>query len=254
MQNPHQIKPEIGKLPKHVVDQIPLVLYIPPPPDAIEAASSLPNKSTSPPVHGYPPTRKPSTQKKKPKWRFAFLRRKRRSVRSDSAKGKGATNDGRERETDPEKMTWEERWEPGEYPFVRLEGNRAVCAICLLDFEPPKRIDGAGEDPDEKVREEGEHEHAAGDDASEKVDLEAGAGDDNEDGAQEDESVHEVQVDEVTEEERVQLRLDDAGEGAVPLRLLECGHVFHVRVHACFLYALYLCLFGIHSKPVSTRG
>jgi hypothetical protein len=27
-----------------------------------------------------------------------------------------------------------------------------------------------------------------------------------------------------------QLKLEDAGEGAVPLRLLACGHVFHVRV------------------------
>jgi hypothetical protein len=25
------------------------------------------------------------------------------------------------------------------------------------------------------------------------------------------------------------LRLEDAGEGVQPLRLLECGHVFHVR-------------------------
>ena len=241
LQNPHQIKPEIGKLPKHIVDQIPLVLYIPPPPDAIDASTSSPTKPASTPAHGYPPTRKPSSQKKKPRWRFAFFRRKRRSVRSDGEKGKEATSDGRERERDPEKMTWEERWEPGEYPFVRLEGNRAVCAICLLDFEPPKRIDGAGEDPDDKVGETDGHGDAVGDDASEKVGLEdVGAGDDDDDGVQGDESVHEVQVGEVTEEEREQLRLDDAGEGAVPLRLLECGHVFHVCVCA-FPYERYSC-------------
>lgn len=35
---------------------------------------------------------------------------------------------------------WEDQWEKSALPFVRLEGNRAVCAICLMDFdEPPKR-------------------------------------------------------------------------------------------------------------------
>lgn len=141
--------------------------------------------------------------------------------------------DARERKTDPERMTWEERWEPGEYPFVRLEGNRAVCAICLLDFEPPKRIDGADADANLAIEGSDENVHevdAAGDDTGEKVELEVA---EEEDDAQEDGSVHEVQVDEVTVEERQQLRLDDAGEGAVPLRLLGCGHVFHVRVFVC---------------------
>lgn len=239
LQNPHQIKPEIGKLPKHIVDQIPLVLYIPPP-DAPDADAGSPAKSALPSAHNYPPTPTPSTQKKKPKWRFAFLRRRKRKGAGGKSTGEGGkgTRDGRTRETDPEKMTWEERWEPGEYPFVRLEGNRAVCAICLLDFEPPKRIDGAdGEEKpaveeggDEQVREAG----ATGDDSSEKVDLDLEAGAKEGDGdAREDDSVHEVQVGEVTEEERQQLRLDDAGEGAVPLRLLKCGHVFHVRVYVC---------------------
>ncbi|KAI0728158.1 hypothetical protein C8Q72DRAFT_836159 [Fomitopsis betulina] len=225
LQNPHQIKPEIGKLPKHTVHQIPLVLYIPPP-DAEDAATASPTKSASP-AHNYPPTRNPLTQKRKPKWRFAFLRRKRNYAAGETVGGEQDMMDARERKTDPERMTWEERWEPGEYPFVRLEGNRAVCAICLLDFEPPKRIDGADADANLAIEGSDENVHevdAAGDDTGEKVELEVA---EEEDDAQEDGSVHEVQVDEVTVEERQQLRLDDAGEGAVPLRLLGCGHVFH---------------------------
>ena len=37
-------------------------------------------------------------------------------------------------------------------------------------------------------------------------------------------------MEEVTEEERDALKLNDAGEGAQPLRLLSCGHVFHVSI------------------------
>ena len=40
----------------------------------------------------------------------------------------------------------------------------------------------------------------------------------------------EIQVEEVTEEERNALQLSDAGEGAQQLRLLTCGHVFHVSI------------------------
>ncbi|KAG9121383.1 hypothetical protein FRC07_002679 [Ceratobasidium sp. 392] len=38
-------------------------------------------------------------------------------------------------EDDPEAI-----WQKTKYPFVRLEPNRAVCAICHVDFEPPKRV------------------------------------------------------------------------------------------------------------------
>jgi len=40
---------------------------------------------------------------------------------------------------------WEANWELGEYPFVALEGSRAACAICLMDFEEPKRKEVTGE-------------------------------------------------------------------------------------------------------------
>ncbi|KAG9121384.1 hypothetical protein FRC07_002680 [Ceratobasidium sp. 392] len=38
-------------------------------------------------------------------------------------------------EDDPEAI-----WQKTEHPFVRLEPNQAVCAICYVDFEPPKRV------------------------------------------------------------------------------------------------------------------
>lgn len=121
-------------------------------------------------------------------------------------------------DVDPEKMAWEDRWEPGEHPFVRLEGNRAVCAICLLDFEEPRRVDGAVPDETPAPRAVVSVDEVA----QNKENLKA------EEGA--DEEVQEIRVEEVTQEERDRLRLDDAGEGAQPLRLLFCGHVFHVSV------------------------
>lgn len=105
---------------------------------------------------------------------------------------------------DPE--TWEDHWEQSEYPFVRLEGNRAACAICLMDFEEPKRLSGAPKEED-MIKEEGTPT------ASPRTR----------------EQEVEIPVERITEEERDALpRLEDTGEGPQPLRLLACGHVFHV--------------------------
>jgi hypothetical protein len=193
LQNPHAIKPEIGKLSKSVVDRIPLVLYIPPPPEDDASKDSIIAQPS--PAHLYPP--KPPLPSP-PRRRFKFLR-----IRSP-VKGKSKTQKDEDKsdERNPSNNgdSWEENWEQGEHPFVRLEGNRAACAICLMDFEAPKRIN------------------------DEKEELTLGEGD---------ESLDEQQPtnkssDDVTEE--VRLRLKDAGEGPQPLRLLGCGHVFHVRV------------------------
>ncbi|KAH7913172.1 hypothetical protein BJ138DRAFT_1146735 [Hygrophoropsis aurantiaca] len=209
LQNPHYIKPEIGKLPKSIVDRIPLVIYIPPPPDD-ESPISFPK-----PIHNYPP--KPPAPKVAKK-RFAFLRKKaskdkgsangRSSAEGKNPNGKGAGG------VDNELETWEDLWEQGEYPFVRLEGNRATCAICLMDFEEPKKVGGAstkaseGEKPEEmKQTQEGKEPFPA---------IASG------------EETTEIAVENITEEERENLpRLEDAGEGPQPLRLLACGHVFH---------------------------
>ncbi|KAI0319162.1 hypothetical protein OF83DRAFT_1282114 [Amylostereum chailletii] len=185
MQNPHYINPEIGKLSRSIVESIPLVIYIPPPPDEPSGPITLP-----PGVYAYPP--KPQTSSP-PRRRFRFLRLK---TKPKVTKDGVVTEDAKDTDRPP---AWEDNWEKSEYPFVRLEGNRAACAICLMDFEEPKRVDGEGkeditvEDKDEvgNVKRVTSHTHVHG----------------------------------VGDASRV--RLEDAGEGSQPLRLLACGHVFH---------------------------
>jgi len=180
LQNPHSIKPEIGKLSKAAVDKIPLVLYIPTPED--HESDPIPKPS---PAHTYPPT---SPKPKPPKRRFFFLRKKKPGETASKEKGKaqGGSSSG---------DSWEDNWEKGEYPFVRLEGNRAACAICLMDFDEPKRVGGN-----------------------------LGKGD--KDGKDDDTEAKGAEG-EVTRPHE-ELKLEDAGEGPQPLRLLACGHVFHV--------------------------
>ena len=187
LQHPN-INPEIGKLPKSVVDRIPLVIYIPPPPEGVKSAvGGRP--------HSYPPNFTTGSQP-----RFKLLRRfrkKRDATASDAKNDATIDMEG--------SMLWEANWELGEYPFVALEGNRAACAICLMDFEEPKRKVQAGEgssNPGDTSR------------AINNVDISRG-------------------------EEQDKLQLVDAGEGVQPLRLLACSHVFHVclfpslfRLHA----------------------
>ncbi|KAG2150474.1 hypothetical protein DEU56DRAFT_780188 [Suillus clintonianus] len=204
LQNPHYIKPEIEKLPKAIVERIPLVIYIPPPPEDDGKAQPI---SLPKPVHSYPP--KPPASRT-PRRRFAFFRR-RPANKSDQGvetrDGKpGAKSDAKDAET------WEDTWEQCEYPFVRLEGNRAACAICLMDFEEPKRLSTAAETSTTEKREE---EQAAV--APAEVNP----------SRQREEEV-EIPVERITEEERGGLpHLEDAGVGPQPLRLLACGHVFH---------------------------
>jgi len=225
LQNPHYIKPEIGKLPKSVVDQIPLVLYIPPPPDEPVSSNGGKPVPIPSPSYSYPPKRKTSAAA--PKRRFAFMRIRKNKVNNMSGLGslneKNAGPSGKRGrgDVDPEKATWEDRWESSEYPFVRLEGNRAVCAICLLDFEEPKRVGGIDE------AETKPNDHIIASPTGDGTSQPASPGDKEGDSPDSLQPVQEVQVEEVTQEERDRLKLDDAGEGAQPLRLLGCGHVFH---------------------------
>jgi hypothetical protein len=183
------IKPEIGKLPKAIVDRIPLVIYIPPPPDDPgNGPITVPDA-----VYAYPP--RPVPPKKPSKRRFAFLRLN--SKESNKSAGSGEKGQGT-KSPPAEPATWEDHWEQGDYPFVRLEGNRAACAICLMDFEEPKRVVGIATPP------------------VENADANTAA-------------VQEIRVERQTvAEAEAHLRLTDAGAGAQPLRLLTCGHVFHV--------------------------
>jgi hypothetical protein len=102
---------------------------------------------------------------------------------------------------------------------VQLDGHRASCAICLLDFQEPKRVsDGALKTVEDKTDSEA-HTHGENEAAT----------------VGENEDVEEVG--DVTEQSAGpyslngdNLRLQDAGQGAQPLRLLKCGHVFHVSL------------------------
>ena len=179
------INPEIGKLPKTTVDRIPLVIYIPPPPEGVKSAlGGIP--------HSYPP--KPTNS---PQPRFKLLRRfRKKNTPQDTPDGKD------DRTTDTEgSMLWEANWELGEYPFVTLEGSRAACAICLMDFEEPKRKEVTGEGSSSPRRME--HTSSTIDDM---VNSNISSG----------------------EKDQEKLKLVDAGDDAQPLRLLPCSHVFHV--------------------------
>lgn len=103
---------------------------------------------------------------------------------------------------------WEANWEKSEYPFVKLPNNRATCAICLVDFEaPPKKGTAAASMAMKAVSESSMQSPGASG------------------------SRHGGKPNKKRHEKRVQvenLKLEDAGEGAQPLRLLACGHAFHV--------------------------
>jgi len=201
LQNPHYIKPEIEKLPKAIVERIPLVIYIPPPPEDDGKAQPI---SLPKPVHSYPP--KPPAPRT-PRRRFAFFRRRpanKSQEGTDPLDGKQST---KSEVKDPE--TWEDNWEQCKYPFVRLEGNRAACAICLMDFEEPKRLSGVTETAVTEKKEESAVVPAVGTPRQREEEVE-------------------IPVERITEEDRTGLpRLEDAGVGPQPLRLLACGHVFH---------------------------
>ena len=183
LQNANQIRPDINKLPKELVDLIPLVVFIPPPPDEpVTSPITMPTPTLS-----YPPKPKaPPQPKKKPRFRFLRLKQK------PAAKGNGDAEKDVD-DDDSEPQTWEDRWEKSDYPFVRLEENRATCAVCMEDFvEPHRRGNAKGTSKSTGVGSEP---------PSSPVVENASA-----------------------------IRLEDAGEGAQPLRLLVCGHVFHVCI------------------------
>lgn len=202
LQNPSMIKPKIGKLPKSVVERIPLVMYIPPPPDAPETGPIAPEA-----IYSYPPN-SPGVPPLPPKRRrFKFLRRasqKKATARAD----KPLKEELAKTASITEPQSWEDHWEQEGYPFVVLEANRAACSICLCDFEEPKRRGVAEE--------------------ARAVEAEVPASDPLPSSSR-DQAVQTVPVEDITEaEQEKQLKLEDSGEGAQPLRLLACGHVFHV--------------------------
>jgi len=206
MQNPGMIRPDVGKLSPSVVDRIPLVMYIPPPPDALPGSIPIPQAVYS---NSYPPKAAPPSAK--PKRRFKFLHR-RKGNKDESSSSSPGDVPVRTTQQPGEPQTWQDHWEHTGYPFVILEGNRAACAVCLMDFEEPKRI--AGLDPVVTAPPTSTEEAVPS--TTEEVVPSTLA-------------IQEVPVEanNPAAETENQLKLEDAGEGAVPLRLLACGHVFH---------------------------
>ena len=192
------INPEIGKLPKTVVERIPLVIYIPSPPEGVKSAlAGIP--------HSYPPKVASITNRSQP--RFKFLRSF-RNKDSPSQTVSDEKNEGTNGTEGP--ISWESQWELGEYPFVTLEGNRAACAICLMDFEEPKRKECSADEGSSNPK---GTEHGTVDGMSSSS-IPSG------------------------EEDEEKPKLVDAGDGVQPLRLLACSHVFHVclfHFHALFI-------------------
>ncbi|EJD03098.1 uncharacterized protein FOMMEDRAFT_168159 [Fomitiporia mediterranea MF3/22] len=260
MQNPHFISPEIGKIPKNVVDQIPLVLYIPAPPDGADEKKDIsltgvsdttmkPTEiATTPKVgtaeHTYPPKQAVAP----PKRRFAFLSRKAaKSVSAVDTSGKTASQEG-----EKPVATWEDCWESGEFPFVRLDANRASCAICLLDFEEPKRRvardvirswaqknrEGDTQSLRSRRSQDQEMPMRRPSTTSDVVVEVQGASSSSQNQAQDQDPATTTNQPEVVQHtisssdnssdaDIRSLRLQEAGEGAQPLRLLQCGHAFH---------------------------
>ena len=120
----------------------------------------------------------------------------------------------------------------GEYPFVQLDSHRASCAICLLDFQEPRRVSSGPVGSDlpktpvenqgteaSETRQEGEGENEDEGDITEQTTTPA------------------TPTTPASPTGDMALRLQDAGQGAQPLRLLKCGHVFHVSslssMHTC---------------------
>ncbi|KAJ8076454.1 hypothetical protein PM082_000877 [Marasmius tenuissimus] len=205
IQNPHMIKPEIGKLPKSAVDRIPLVMYIPPPPDAppVEGPITIPDAAYS-----YPP-KNPQPTPARPKRRFKFIGKFSKANRKEgSADGTSKTGAKDEKTKADDEDSWEAHWEKDGYPFVVLENNRAACAICLMDFEEPKRIKRGNEPADTQ--------DTLVEPASKTESSPAAT-----------ESTTESITEEQRERDASNLKLEHAGDGAQPLRLLTCGHVFH---------------------------
>jgi hypothetical protein len=240
LQNPYEIKPTVGKMARTDVERITLVMYIPAPNDTGAATGGKADGKagggiTEPPTaYAYPPVIQGQDASKKPKrrFRFALLRRSRKSKSKSGVAG--SSSDDEDEDAPP--TTWEGNWVAGALPFVRLEANRATCAICLMDFAEPVRAKGSRLPPvvgdvaqgDASVVEDaggagGTGGAGAGGSGSGAGGMAGGSGG----GSGGEEATHHQVQGEVDMSED-QLRLADAGETAQPLRLLACGHAFHV--------------------------
>lgn len=116
---------------------------------------------------------------------------------------------------------------------MQLDSHRASCAICLLDFQEPRRVSSGpvGSDapktpvenqttevPETQQEGEGEGEGDITEQAATPATPDTLATP----------ATPSTPITPTSPIGDLALRLQDAGEGAQPLRLLKCGHVFHV--------------------------
>ena len=202
-------QPIVGKLAKRDVDRIPLVLYIPPPPGDDTPASPispLPRSVTHPVPSLRPPPPPPSKRRRFISFRPSLRRRDTKTDLEDPERA------GPLSPTDDEADDWERSWERGSYPFVRLPENRATCMICLTEFEAPRRVSAGARYPVPEVGGGLEMQPLSPSSAE-------GGG-----------PVEELRVESPREADARTIELADAGssEAPQPLRLLSCGHAYHV--------------------------
>lgn len=227
-------RPSSPPLPLHSPSPVPSTFST----TASTSATPVPSPSQSPvPLPILSPVPSASTLRR-PNPRFAFFRRSKSRTSSlapsttSPSEIAGITTGAEEEEEaaegeggEGEPVNWEDRWEKAAWPFVRLEGNRAVCAICLMDFdEPPRRKPGSSSS---KGKAKQSQKPKPNNSAAGKWDLKKDAGDGGEgkSGKENPSASGAVEPGEAEPE---------------PLRLLECGHVFHVCIFMSY-FPLGIC-------------
>lgn len=211
-----------------LVDKIPLVIYIPPPetpsevseePNGLyetpsqdgEGSENLTGKANAAAVEDAPVASVTTASRR----RFAWIRK-------DGVNGMS-----------PKPTMWSDakfiskgdpRFEKSEYPFVVLESNRTMCCICLFDFSEPRRKEAVPRKDLEPIAEMVEEQGSM-----------PPVEDEDNDAIERDPTNHTVNVSKGKEPirdciaEAVPEDKDDLTDPGEPLRLLACGHVFHVR-------------------------
>jgi len=226
VQPPTRINPAVGKLPKETVARIPLVLYIPSPQ---VASPDKPNNQKAESSHVYPPAThpEPSALSEKPNSDSPTMTKsifRLFSKSSNTQRLKLSTNSGKKQKWSD---GWEDQWEMGSYPFVRLSGTRATCHICLEEFDEPRKKDVPQTGGNEKH--DGQEARSSKRKKRKKTRRKS------------------------TLPGEDPLKLEDAGDGAQPLRLLACGHVFHVSSDVRLGFSFWLTSHD-YSKHASTHG
>ncbi|KAG8963060.1 hypothetical protein FRC05_004942 [Tulasnella sp. 425] len=217
------VRAEIPKIEQSLIDKIPLVVFIPPIEAEIKGveeqgtATEPRDPSGSQAAAGAAASKPMASQSSASRTpRFAWFRR-------HPGKGKAP----------PQSTMWSDaklvpdgdpRFEKADHPFVVLESNRASCPICLTEFVEPKRKEGVPPAPPRPKTPEPTAAAVEGPSSSpveEGVEREAGDGDAPP--SKEKKPIEEDAVQTAPEAE------EEAGTPGEALRLLACGHVFHIH-------------------------